>query len=97
MQHQRNIIRLSSQYLLLPLAFQLAKLLDIQGNSLLLIIPVALSNSSIELLGRLHRRTASLVSTSRYKNDVRLEIVDVELVLLLLIARVQWSSDTALP
>jgi hypothetical protein len=68
-QNQSNIIRLSSQDLLLSLALQLAEVLDIKGDLLLHIVPIALGNSRVESLGRLHRRTTSLVSTSRHKHN----------------------------
>ena len=95
-QNKSNIIRLSSKNLLL-LTLQKAIILNIKGNLTLALIPIALSNSSIELLGRLHTRRTSSPSASGNENDGALDILDIKLKLILLVGRVERSSDSALP
>lgn len=96
-QYQRDILRLWLQYRRARLPLKLSKLLDVESYLLLGSIPIAFSDGSVELAGRLNRRATTLVGALGHKYDGRLDIFDVKFEFLLLIGRVKRSGDASLP
>src|SRR5690606_12066120 len=93
--NEGNIVRLS--LLNRNMHTETPSVLHVKSNLALGTIPVALGNRSIELARRPDGGAISRHGAPRDQHERRLDVLDVELKLVLLVRRVQGRRDAALP